>query len=424
MRFQKTTLKNGLRLITAPMKETNTATVVVAVGAGSKYENKSNNGISHFLEHMFFKGTKKRPKTKDISEALDSVGGEFNAFTGKERTVYYVKVDAAHLDLALDIVSDIYLNSKLEQKEINKEQGVIIQEINMYQDTPMVYVGDVFEKLLYGDQPAGWEIIGTKENVSRFRRRDFTNYLRDFYTAPNTVVCAAGNLKHDRVFGKVKKLFSRASKARSKGKAKVLEKQFVPKVKIKFKKTDQTHLVLGARAYNMFHPDRYALSLLSNILGESMSSRLFLSVRERQGLAYYINSSYESYTDSGYLAVKAGVDTDCEKIKKTVKIILNEFRKMRDRKVSARELKKAKDNIRGKMAMSLESSDEVASYLVNQELMRREILTPDKVLREFDKVGADDIMRVAGDIFMNSKLNLALIGPIENGELLEKILKI
>jgi predicted Zn-dependent peptidase len=421
MHYKKTILKNGLRLITAPMKDTSTVTVIISANVGSKYETKEVNGISHFLEHMFFKGTKKRPKTKDISGALDAVGGEYNAFTGKEQTAYYAKVDAKHLDLALDVVSDIYLNSKIDGKEIEKERGVIIQEINMYEDTPAVQVGDVFEGLLYGDQPAGWEIIGTKENILRMKRADFLKHLSDFYTASKTVVCIAGNIDEKEVIKKSQKIFSRMRKGKNLSKTKISERQKGLQLQIKNKKTDQTHLVLGVRAYNMFHPDRYAMALLANILGGSMSSRLFLSVREKLGLAYYIGASYESYTDSGYLAVRAGVDTDPKKIEKAVKTIVAEIKKIRDRKVGKTELQKAKDNFRGRMALALESSDDIAGYLAGQELMKGKIEMPEKILARIDKISAGDIIRVARDIFINSKLNLAVIGPIENSVYLKKI---
>ena len=406
------------------MKDTETVTVIVAVGAGSKYETKKTNGISHFLEHMLFKGTKKRPKTKDISSALDAVGGEYNAFTGKEQTAFFAKVDAKHLDLALDVMSDIYLNSKLEEKEIERERGVIIQEINMYEDTPIAQIGDIFEGLLYGDQPAGWEIIGTKENVKGLRRADFLKYLKENYTAPNTVVCITGNFDEKRAVRDIGKIFSEMPKVESREKLKVIEKQTEPKIKVKQKKTDQCHLVLGARAYDMFHPDRFTLSVLANILGGTMSSRLFLLVRERLGLAYYISASYESYADSGYLAVKAGVGTEKEKIEKTVKTIVSEIRRIRKIRVGAKELKKAKENIRGKMALSLESSDEIAGFLAGQELAKKKIEAPEQILAKIDKVTASDIMRVASKIFVNEKLNLAMIGPVEDKKFLEKILRI
>ncbi len=409
------------------MKDTNTVTVIVAAAAGSKYEAKRINGLSHFLEHMFFKGTKKRPKTKDIAGALDAVGGEFNAYTFQESTAYYAKVNKEHLSLAIDVVSDIYLNSKIEEKEIEKERGVILQEINMYEDNPMMSVGEEFESLLYGDQPAGWRVIGTKENIARVGRKDFVDYRANFYNASNTVVCIVGNLGkigENGVIREIGKIFARLRKGDVNGKIKTIEKQSKPELKIKHKKTDQAHLVLGFRGYNMFHKDRFALALLANILGGTMSSRLFLSVREKLGLAYYVNASDDESSDCGYFSVRAGVDTDKAKIEKTVKVILSEIRKVKARGVSEKELQKAKDNLRGKMALSLESSDEVAAFLAGQELSRREIKKPEEILAKIDKVEKNDILRVARDIFVNSGLNLAVIGPVEDKEFLERTLKI
>ena len=409
------------------MKDTNTVTMIVAAAAGSKYEAKRINGLSHFLEHMFFKGTKKRPKTKDIAGALDAVGGEFNAYTFQESTAYYAKVNKEHLSLAIDVVSDIYLNSKIEEKEIEKERGVILQEINMYEDNPMMSVGEEFESLLYGDQPAGWRVIGTKENIARVGRKDFVDYRANFYNASNTVVCIVGNLGkigENGVIREIGKIFARLRKGDVNGKIKTIEKQSKPELKIKHKKTDQAHLVLGFRGYNMFHKDRFALALLANILGGTMSSRLFLSVREKLGLAYYVNASDDESSDCGYFSVRAGVDTDKAKIEKTVKVILSEIRKVKARGVSEKELQKAKDNLRGKMALSLESSDEVAAFLAGQELSRREIKKPEEILAKIDKVEKNDILRVARDIFVNSGLNLAVIGPVEDKEFLERTLKI
>lgn len=427
MHFKKTKFKNGLRLITSPMKDTNTVTVIVAVAAGSKYETKNVNGISHFLEHMFFKGTKKRPKTKDIAESLDAVGGEFNAYTSQESTAYYAKVDKEHISLAIDVVSDIFLNSKIDQKEIERERGVIIQEINMREDTPMYAVEEEFEELLYGDQPAGWRIIGTKENISRVGRKDFASYMKSFYTAKNTVVSVVGNFGEIGEAGVIKeigRIFSRMKKGEENKKPKTAEKQIKPKLKIKHKKTDQAHLVLGFRGYNMFHPDRFALALLANILGGTMSSRLFLSVRERLGLAYYVSASSDESSDCGYFSVRAGVDTDKAKIEKTVKTILQEIKKVRQSGVSEKEIKKAKDNVRGKMALSLESSDEVAAFLAGQELGRKEIKKPEEILAMIDKVKKGDILKAAKDIFASEKLNFAMIGPAEDKEFLERILKL
>jgi predicted Zn-dependent peptidase len=427
MHFKKTIFKNGLRLITAPMQDTGAVTVIVAVAAGSKFETKNINGLSHFLEHMFFKGTKKRPKTKDIAGALDAVGGEFNAYTSTESTAYYAKVDKEHVYLAIDVVSDIFLNSKIEAKEIEKERGVILQEINMYEDTPMMAVGEEFENLLYGDQPAGWKVIGTKENIAHVSRKDFIGYREKFYNASNTVVCVVGNFGEKGETGVIReigRIFSRLRKGGVNKKQKTVENQANPRLKVKHKKTDQAHLVLGFRGYDMFHKDRFALSLLANILGGTMSSRLFLSVRERLGLAYYVRASDDESSDCGYFSVSAGVDTDKAKIEKTVKTILAEIRKVKTSGVSDKELQKAKDNSRGRMALSLEGSDDVASFLAGQELGRREIKSPEEILTKIDKVKKSDILRVAKDIFVNEKLNLALIGPVEDGKFLENILKI
>jgi len=424
MKFKKTTFPSGLRLVTAPMKDTSTVTVIVAVAAGSKYETKKTNGLSHFLEHMLFKGTKKRPKTKDIAGSLDSVGGEYNAFTSQESTAYFAKVDKEHLSLALDVVSDIYLNSKLDSREIGRERGVILQEINMYEDTPMLVVQEEFEHLLYGDQPAGWRVIGTKENIAKVRRKDFVGYIRKFYTAKNTVVCVAGNFEEKKVIGEIRKIFSKIGKGGENKKAKTTESQSAPQTKIKQKKTDQAHLVLGFRSFDMFHPDRFALSLLANILGGTMSSRLFLSVRERLGLAYHISASSENYSDCGYLAVRAGVGTKRAKIEKAVKTILKEIGEVREIGVKEKELQKAKDNLRGRIALTLESSDEIAGFLAGQEIAKRKIETPEEIITQVDKVSADDIMRVAREIFVNNRLNLAMIGPIDEDKFLKNVLKI
>jgi len=334
-----------------------------------------------------------------------------NASTDKESTLYYAKVDARHWELALDVISDIYLNSKLEKAEIERERGVIIQEINMYEDMPMLIAESLFEELLYGDQPAGWRILGTKKNIERITRNDFLRYLNKNYSAHNTVISIAGSIVEKLVEKKVEKFFSKISTRKPAGKRKVIEKQNRPEIKIKEKETDQTHLIVGFRAFSFGHPQRYILAILSNILGGSMSSRLFLSVRERHGLAYYISSFIEAYTDSGYFAAKAGVDTDSKKIEKSLKIILSEFKKIRERKVSRAELQKAKDYFRGKLALNLETSEEVAAHFITYELMGYKPLTPEEILEKIDKVTPDDIIKVARKIIRPQSANLAVVGP-------------
>jgi len=420
MKYKKTKLKNGLRIITVPMKDTQTATVVVMVGVGSRYESGKEAGLSHFIEHMLFKGTEKRPTTLDISEELDSIGGEFNAFTSKDTTSFYAKVDAKHLGIALDVVSDIYLNSKIDPEEIKKESGTIIQEINMYEDLPMQKVGSVFEKLLYPQNQLGQDIIGTKKSVASFKREDFIDYMKRFYVANDTVVCVAGKFDEKKIISEMEKYFSKMAQGKKTKIIKVKEVQKKAEAKIQFKKTDQTHLILGVRAYPENHKDRFVLGLLSIILGGNMSSRLFVEVREKKGLAYYIRTSGDSFADCGYLATQAGVEH--KNLKLTLETILKEYKKIATKKVSEKELRNAKDYIKGKSVMGLESSDEVAMFFVEQELRKKKIMLVEEIFKNIEKVTTKDILRVAKDIFKKRKLNLAVIGPHKNNKEIEKIL--
>ncbi|MFH1661970.1 MAG: pitrilysin family protein [Candidatus Falkowbacteria bacterium] len=403
-------LQNGLRLITIPMRGTKTATVLVMVRTGSKYEDKKNNGISHFLEHMFFKGTIKRPNTLAIASELDKIGADFNAFTGKEYTGYWVKTESGQIELALDVVSDMLLNSKFDAQEIEREKGVIIEEFNMYRDNPMMYIEDLFEELLYGDQPAGWDTIGTRKNILGFSRKDFVDYFNSQYGAQNTFVCLAGNIKNENSL--IKKYFNNLKQSDFKNKLETKEKQDKPEIKLHYKKTDQVHLSLGVRAYLYGHKDEFALKILGIILGGSMSSRLFTELRERQGLAYSVRTQAEFYTDSGYLATQAGVPI--KKVDQAIKIILSEYNKIKDKKINIKELERTKSLLKGKMALQLESSDNMASWHCRSAILRDKILTPEEFLKKINKVRVSDIKRVAEDIFVNEKLNLAIIGPFRD----------
>lgn len=419
--YQKSKLKNGVRIITVPLKSTKTVTVLVIVGTGSKNENEKNRGISHFLEHMFFKGTEKRPTALDISKELDGVGGVYNAFTGKEHTGFWIKADNKHCDLALEIVSDMLLNSKFSEEEIQKEKGTIIEELNMYMDTPMMFVSSLFENLLYANQPLGYDQLGNKKTITSIKRSDFVKYYNNHYISNNIVVAVAGNFNQKKINGKIAKCFGFASKKRIVKELKTYDRQNRPEIFLKYKKTDQTHLCLGARGYNLYHKDRYALDILSVILGGNMSSRLFISVREKRGLAYYIETSNEKYKDVGYLATQAGVNN--EKCAQAIKIILEEYKKVGVEKISREEIDKAKNYLRGRMMISLESSDAMAGFAAIQEMDAGKILTPEEKLARVDAVTADDLKRVANDVFTNNKLNLALIGPFKDKKMFEKILK-
>lgn len=420
--FHKTTLKNGLRVITVPMKDVRSVTVLVLVGTGSKYETREINGLSHFLEHVMFKGTKKRPTALQISTELDRVGAEHNAFTGDERTGYWIKADFNHLDLALDIVSDILINSTFNPKEIERERGVIIEEINMYNDMPSRYTGVLFDRLLYGDQPAGWEILGKKEVISKLRRPELVQYFQNQYVADNIVVTVAGKFEEKNILNKIEHYFSKVRIGEPKSKPPVVEKQSKPENLVFYKKTEQTHFCLGVRAYDVFDPRKYALAVLSSILGGSMSSRLWVTIREKKGLAYYISSLVDNSSDTGFLAVRAGVNN--EKVKAAIIAILKEFRLVRDKGVTAEELKKAKDYFKGKMLLAFESSDDWAEFVGEQEIALNKILKPEQILRKINAVSRKDILRVARDIFRPSKLNLALIGPLKDDKEFQKLLKI
>jgi len=419
--FKKITLKNGLRIILVPQKSSQTVTVLVLVGTGSKYEKKDISGISHFLEHMFFKGTKERPSPLDVAQTLDEVGGMYNAFTSQEYTGYFAKVASGHFNLALDWVSDIFLNSTLPKKEIEKEKGVIIEEINMNYDNPMSYIQTLWLRLLYGDQPAGWDIAGTKEVVSKMTRKRLLDYRKRQYVAEKTVVAVAGNFREEVAERALKRYFSRTKTGRPMKKPEVVEKQNSPNVLVHFRQTDQSHLCLGVRAFNLFHPKRYTQEVLAVILGGMMSSRLFQKIRTELGIAYYINAVSEVDPDTGTLFTQAGLDN--KNLEKGILAILDEYKRISQEKVPPRELKRAKEYIKGKTSLSLEASDARASFYAAQELLENRILTPEEIFKKIDRISQEDILELASEIFKPERLNLALIGPFKNKEKFQKLLK-
>lgn len=423
MKHELHTLPNGLRVVLMPMPGTDTATVVVMTGTGSRYENEKENGLAHFLEHMFFKGTKKRPSAKAISEELDGVGAVYNAFTAKERTAYYAKVRSQYIDTALAVISDICLNSTLPEKEISKERGAIIQEIDMYEDMPMRTVDDVFDGLLFGtEHPLGRTILGPKENIRSFKRKDFAEYMRKHYTPANTIVCVAGSFPVAKTFLKIKREFGKMKKGEAHSYRSFLEAQKAPRVAIKTKQTDQTQLILGVPAHSYVHPDEHVQTVLATILGGGMSSRLFTEVREKRGLAYSVHAWAEKYPDTGYLAVQAGVEHG--KLEKTVSTVLTELKKMKRTPVSSAELKKAKAYLKGTMTLSLETSNARAVYAATSLVNLGSIRPPEDILAQIDKVTARDVQRVARDLFKKEKLNLAIIGPHESASALSKLLSV
>jgi predicted Zn-dependent peptidase len=412
MKFNKVTLKNGLRVITVPMPDNPSVTVFVMVGTGSEYETKDTNGLSHFLEHMVFKGTTKRPKSIDISRELDSIGANYNAFTGQEYTGYYAKADARHFDKVLDVVSDMYMNPLFEQSEIDKEKGVIIEEIRMYNDLPQHQVQDVLSQLMFGDQPAGWTILGTEENLHSFTRKDFEQYRNDHYVSNTTTVIVSGNINEEEVIKKVQKAFSGVSDNKAKGKNSPTENQKEARIKTLFKDTDQTHLVIGVRTFPIKDARIPALSVLSTILGGGMSSRLFSKMRDELGICYYIRTSPNSFSDHGDLTISAGVDNS--RVEEGIKGILEECIKLKNEIVSEEELKKAKDYISGTTLLELETSDARAEFAGFQEILKNEVESPEEIIAKINKVTALEVKELANEIFVNNKLNMAIVGKYKD----------
>lgn len=418
---KKKIYKNGLRVVTIPMKDNPTVTVLVLVGTGSDYEPKEINGISHFLEHMCFKGTIKRPTAQIISHELDALGCQSNAFTGNEYTGYYAKGDAKNFKQMFDIVSDVYLNSTFPEIEMEKEKGVIIEEINMYEDMPASHVQDLFIEILYGDQPAGRSTLGTKENIRNMKRNDFIDYKKIHYVANNTVIVVSGNITNEEVYSEVNKYFKDIPVNNSGNKQKVKEIQKTPNILIKYKETDQTHFILGVRSFGLFDKRNITISILSAVLGAGMSSRLFIKLREEMGVAYYVRAYNQPSLDHGSFQISAGVNN--QRVEEVIKEIIKECNLLVKEKVSIKELEKVKSLIIGNMKMSLESTDDIANFYGGQELMKKEIKTLEEKIKEIKKVTPEDLQKMAKLLFKNNNLNLAIIGPYKNPANFRKILK-
>lgn len=416
--FERHTLDNGLRVLTSNLDHAQSVTCMVMLAAGSRYETPDTNGIAHFSEHMFFKGTERRPTARDIAGEIDSIGGEFNAFTGKEYTAYYVKCAAEHRDVALDVLGDMLQNSRFDSEEIEREKGVIVEEMNMYFDTPRDYIGGVYENLLYGDQPLGWDIIGRKETVRGATRETFMNYLDRWYKPPRMVVGIAGRIGDDAV-ERAEALFGDLPGAATE-KPEPARAYQTERVRVFTKQSDQAHLVLGVPSYPIEHPDRYALQMVATVLGGGMSSRLFTEVRERRGLAYYVFGTNHSYTDAGSLYSQAGVDIN--RIDEAVTTIASELKKIAAEPVPADELEKARSFTKGRFVLSLESPQGLILFGMRKEVLEGRAPDPEEVLAAVDAVTAEDVQRVAQDVISGEQLRLAVIGPFDDAERFAKLL--
>lgn len=403
-------LGNGTRVLFAPLRETKAVTVLILFPVGSRHERKELNGASHFLEHLFFKGTTNRPSTLEISKELDGVGAEFNAFTGKDHTGYYVKVSADKLELALDILADMLYNSLFDPKEIERERGVVIEEINMYEDNPMMHLDDIFEQLLFRGSSLGWMIAGPRTVIRNVTREQLMTYKSQFYTPHNVLLTVAGRFRERTATALVKKFFGSYSGPRRQSHfTRFHPSQRRPAVDVKFRETEQVQLGLGFPAYGYKHPRLPALSLLATILGGNMSSRLFINIRERLGLAYFIRAETGVYQDTGSFLVRAGLER--RRLHEGIRRIWEELQSVKRRNVSDEELLRAKEYIKGKIILGLEDSEHIADWVGKQLLLRGVIETPEQKIKKIFAVTRDEIRRAAHAIMNKQRLNLALIGP-------------
>jgi predicted Zn-dependent peptidase len=418
--YERHTLSNGLRVLTAPLDHAQSVACYVMVGSGSRYENASNRGIAHFTEHMVFKGTERRPTAKDISLEVDRIGGEVNAFTSKEYTGYYIRCAGEQRDTALDVLIDMLRHSKFESEELEREKGVIVEEMNMYFDTPRDYVGSVYEELLFGSNPLGWETLGTKETVTGASRETFLDYIGEWYTPERMVVGCAGAVGDDLLPMLEGLLGDLGGDGDGTPVPAAVERSPEPRVRVHRKESDQANVAIGVPSYPLGHPDRYALQLLGTVLGTGMSSRLFLEVRETRGLAYYVYAFNNSFTDAGTLYSQAGVDL--KRAEEAVEVIATEFRKLAEEPVPTDELEKARALAKGRFVLQTESPNGLLLFGLRREVLEGAAAEPAELIAGLDAVTVEDVQRVAQDVIGNSGLRCAVIGPFDDEEAFARLL--
>jgi predicted Zn-dependent peptidase len=418
--FERQTLANGLRVLTAPLDHAQSVACYIFLAAGSRFEHEQNRGIAHFAEHMFFKGTERRPSARDLSSVVDGIGGEFNAFTSKEYTAYYIRCAGEERDTALDVLVDMLRHSRFDPEEIDREKGVILEEMNMYFDTPRDYVSSVYDSLLFGDNPLGWETLGTRETVSAATRETFTDYLDEWYH-PDRIVVGVGGKVGDDLLPRLEELLGDMSGAGAGAPPPAeIERTAEPRVRVHTKESDQAQVCVGVPSYPLEHPDRYALHLLGTVLGGGMSSRLFLEVRERRGLAYYIYGINQSYTDAGTLFAQGGVDL--ARVDEAVTTIAEQFRQIAAEPVPTDELDKARALAKGRFVLQTESPNGLLLYGLRREVLEGRAAEPEELLAGLDAVTVEDVQRVAQDVIAGEGLRLAVIGPFDDPDRFEKLL--
>ncbi|MBX4187809.1 MAG: insulinase family protein [Candidatus Doudnabacteria bacterium] len=420
--YSKKVFQNGLTLLTVPIETAASITMSVFVKAGSRYEDTGLNGISHFLEHLHFKGCKKYPTAKRLSEVIDAIGGEFNANTGKEHTQYYIRAAYEHLPLVFSVLTDMVQNPLFDEKEMNREKGVIIEEINMYKDNPGIHVESLFEELLWPDCNLGRDIAGTPEVIKVMNRKDVCDYREQYYQPGNMIIALAGKFDQDKLESLVEDHWGSLPNKKFGTFKPVIEKQSKPRFIVQNKITEQAHMIVGFGSYPYKSKYNYPLRLLSATLGGGMSSRMFIRIRERLGLAYYISTSYNSYLDTGNFMVQSGLKVSSAP--QALDVILDELRKVRKDGITSAELKKSKDYIKGKIALAMEDPQDKMEWYLGQEAFLGRIRTIKQTFEELDKVTLDDINMVARDLISNDNLNLAVIGPFADQKIFENRLSL
>lgn len=409
--YEKTVLDNGLRIVTHPMPKMQSVALGIWIKAGGRYESVEYKGISHYLEHLAFKGSKNYSCRK-IKESIEGVGGSLNGFTSEELTCYLTKLPHSYLDLALDILSDMVINPSLLQQDIEKERTVILEEIKMHKDQPQGYVYDLLDNLLWPNQPLGMSIIGTVESINRTQKQDLNSYKQQYYTPSNIVISATGLLEHNKFINRVKKRFYSLQNNHTPTFSKAKEKQHRPQLEWLDKDTEQTHMALGFHSFRRGHPLKYALGLLNIILGANMSSRLFNELREKRGLAYDIGTQVKRFKDTGAFIVHAGIDN--HNVSDAIKLILLELRKAKDELVSIDELKRAKEFYSGQLTLALEDTLDHMLWIGESMSTLNKTYCLDEIIKEIESVKRQDILKASKQIFKKKNLNLALIGPLKD----------
>jgi len=403
------------------MPHTRSVTIHFFIGVGSRYETEAQAGISHFIEHLCFRGTPKRATASEISAAIEGVGGILNAGTDKELTVYWAKVTKPHFSLALDVLVDIILNAKLEPMDIERERSVIIEEINMTKDSPSQQVNQLIDELLWPGHPLGRDIAGNKDSMSTINRDMILEYTKSQYQPDNTVVAIAGNIQHQKAVTAVSQAVAKWTKREPRQGYLAYQEQPNPRLLVERRDTEQSHLCLGLPGLPILHPKRFTLDLLNVILGEGMSSRLFTEIRDKLGLAYSIHSYVDHYLDSGAVTVYAGVET--KNLPVAIRAILEQVSRLKE-PVPEAEITKAKELAKGRLILRLEDTNHVAGWMGGQEILTERILSLDQVVSIIDAITADELKQLAQEIFIGDNLRLAVVGPVAKDEPLENLLRL